>query len=732
MAFLPFYRQHDTMDCGPTCLRMVAKYYGKEYSLQKLRDDCHLTKQGVSLYALSDAAEKIGFKTLSASIPFDKLIEEAPFPCIAVWNQNHYVVIYKTKRGKIIVGDPGHTKIIKYDKQDFLKSWVYDSAADKNSGIVLLLQPTSLFYQSSEDKKGLSSKGFQFLYHYLTPHKKAITQLFVGLFMGSIIQLIVPFLTQSVVDVGINYRDLNFIYLLLAAQVMLFVGTTIISFIRSWIMLQMSTRININLISDFLIKLMKLPISYFDSKQLGDLLQRIGDHSRIENFLTNSTLNIIFSIFNLFLFGGILLYYSLPIFIVFFIGNIFYAIWLILFLKKRRDLDFKRFNRLRDNQDNLIQLITGMQEIKLHNCERQKRWEWERKQVQLFRISVSGLKLDQVQSIGAGFIDQAKNIAISFISAKAVIDGHMTFGMMLSVQYIVGALNSPISQMLGFIHTMQDAKISLERLAEIHNKEDEIKAEDNRIQLLPSDRSIKLTDLKFSYSGFQDELVLNNINLKIPEGKITAIVGSSGSGKTTLLKLLLGFYPPLSGNIQVGEYNLENIDIPTWRGVSGVVMQEGFIFSDTIAGNIGLGDEIIDQEKLMKAVEVANIREFIEGLPMGFKTKIGSDGHGLSAGQRQRILIARAVYKNPEYIYFDEATNALDANNEMIIMNNLNEFFKGRTVVIVAHRLSTVKNADQIIVLEKGEIVERGTHAELSNIKGFYYNLVKNQLELGS
>jgi len=553
--------------------------------------------------------------------------------------------------------------------------------------------------------------------------------------LGSLLQLIAPFLTQSVVDKGIGNQNLGFVTLVLVAQLVLMVSRTSVEFIRNWLLLHISTRINISLISDFLIKLMKLPIGFFDTKMIGDIMQRIGDHTRIQNFLTGSSVNILFSMVNLLIFGAVLAFYSLKILGVFIIGSAIYFIWVWLFLKKRRELDFKRFAQMSDNQSNLFQLITGMQEIKLNNCERQKRWKWERIQARLFRVNIQGLALSQWQQAGAMFFNETKNIFITFLSASAVIKGDITLGMMMSVQYIIGQLNAPVEQMISFMQQAQDAKISMERLGEIHNKEDEEPTNTIKVNQLPENRSIEINNLSFQYEGPHSEMVLKDINLTIPEGKTTAIVGTSGSGKTTLVKLLLGFYAPVKGEIKVGGTTLGNYNSSFWRAQCGAVMQDGFIFSDTISENIAPGDENIDTLKLRNAVRVANISDFIDGLPLGFNTKIGQEGSGISQGQRQRLLIARVVYKNPEYIFFDEATNSLDANNEKVIMQNLEEFFmhgKPKTVVVVAHRLSTVKNADQIIVLEKGEIIEKGTHDELTQIKGAYYELVKNQLELGN
>ncbi|WP_040497269.1 peptidase domain-containing ABC transporter [Fulvivirga imtechensis] len=725
----PHYRQLDTMDCGPTCLRIIAKHYGKSYSLQTLRDKSYITREGVSLLGISDAAESIGFRTLAAKIPFEKLKEEAPTPFIAHWRQQHFIVVYDFTKKHVLVSDPAHG-LVKLTKKEFLDGWLSDRDKGEEIGVVLLLEPSPDFYKTEDEQ--VNKSGFKFLFKYLRPYKKFIVQLFLGMLVGSILQLIFPFLTQSIVDIGIQNQDLNFVTLILIAQLMLFFSRTAVEFIRGWILLHLGTRMNISILSDFLIKLMKLPVSFFDTKMIGDLLQRIGDHSRIESFLTSSTLNILFSFINLIIFGIVLAIYDLQIFAIFFIGSALYMAWIMIFMKKRRDLDYKRFDQMSSNQSNLIQLITGMQEIKLHNSEKQKRWEWERIQAKLFKVSISGLALNQYQQAGSSFINELKNIVITFLAAKAVIDGDITLGMMLAIQYIIGQLNAPINQLVTFIHTAQDAKISLERLGEIHNKEDEEDIREDKITIFPEDMSLRLENVSFQYEGPHSEYALKNINLQIPEGKVTAIVGASGSGKTTLVKLLLKFYEPSEGEIRLGDINLNNYSNRLWRDKCGAVLQDGFIFSDTIAKNISVKDEYIDKEKLLYAVKTANIQEFIESLPLGYNTKIGNDGHGLSQGQRQRILIARAVYKNPQYIYFDEATNALDANNEKVIMENLDRFFQGRTVIVVAHRLSTVKNADQIIVLDKGHITETGTHAELTAKRGDYYRLVKNQLELGN
>jgi ATP-binding cassette subfamily B protein len=742
MAF-PFYTQPDQMDCGATCIRIVAKHFGRSISLTKIRQLTETTREGASLKNIANAAEKIGFRSLGVKVTFDKLDKEAPLPCIVHWNQQHFVVVYKIhtpksllKKGdtKVFISDPAHG-LLEYTKENFIKSWIGNNA-DENTkeGIALLLEPTPKLNQPETDDNVEAQQGFSFLFQYLFRYKKFLVQLVIGLLAGSLLQLIFPFLTQSVVDVGIQNQDINFIYLILAAQLFLFIGRTSIELIRGWILLHLSTRINISLISDFFIKLMNLPIAFFDSKMTGDIMQRINDHQRIENLLTTTSLNVLFSMFNLVIFGGVLAWYSMQIFTIFFIGSIFYFVWVMLFLKKRKDLDYQQFTQMSGEQSKVMELINGMQEIKLFNAELQKRWGWEHIQARLFKVEVKSLALEQTQSIGSNFINEIKNILITIFSAKLVIDGQLTLGMMLSIAYIIGQLNSPIQQLIGFIHSAQDAKIALERLSEIHNKEDEdapanspTGGELSPIELEGVDLILKA--VHFRYVGSPKE-VITGVDLTIPVNKTTAIVGASGSGKTTLMKMLLKFYEPNKGEINIGRHPLSNTSHSAWREQCGVVMQDGYIFNDTIANNIAIGQDVIDKERLKKAVEVANIKEYIDALPLGFNTKIGMEGVGMSGGQKQRLFIARAVYKNPNFIFFDEATSSLDANTEKIIMGNLNQFFKERTAVVIAHRLSTVKNADQIVVLDKGKIIERGTHETLTALKGNYYNLVKNQLEL--
>ena len=729
MNHFPFYKQLDAMDCGPACLRMIAAYYGKYFPIQMLRERSYITREGVSLLGVSDAAESIGIRTKGVRISFEQLKTEVPLPCIVHWKQKHFIVVYKIKKGHVRVSDPAIGKL-QLTEKEFLKGWISTTEDGKDQGLCLLLEPSPDFYNQDDEKRDKQS--FRFLFSYLRANRRFVVQLLLGLLFGSLLQLIFPFLTQQVVDFGINNQDIGFIYLILVAQLVLFISRMSVDFIRGWILLHLGTRVNISLISDFLIKLMKLPIGFFDSKLIGDLLQRIGDHRRIELFLTSATLNILFSFINLAIFGIVLAIYSLTIFWIYLAGSILYILWVYLFMKKRRELDYRRFKQLADNQSNLIQLFTGMQEIKLNNIEKQKRWEWENIQAKLFRVNVRSLSLNQYQQAGATFLNETKNIIITILTATAVISGEMTLGMMLAVQYILGQLNSPLDQMIGFFHKTQDARISLERLGEIHLKEDEEKDEEEKIFMLPDKRQLTINTLSFQYEGPHSPFVLKDLSFDIPGDKQTAIVGVSGSGKTTLIKLLLGFYPPVEGEIKVGGIHLKNYNTKFWRSICGVVMQDGFIFSDSISQNITMGDENVDRKRLHTAVKSANIQEMIESLPLGFNTKIGLNGHGLSQGQKQRILIARAIYKDPEYLFFDEATNALDAKNERVIMDNLKEVFIGKTVVVVAHRLSTVKNADQIIVLDKGKIVEKGSHDDLTKAKGHYYNLVKNQLELGN
>jgi ATP-binding cassette, subfamily B, bacterial len=738
----PFYKQYDEMDCGPASLRIVCKYFGKDVSLDYLRTLSNTTRAGSSLLGISEAAEKVGFRTTGAKISFNDLAEESPLPCIAHWQQKHFVVIYKIskpsffsfikkrKNETIFISDPAHG-LLTYTKEEFLKNW----AVANEEGIILALEPGIGFDTAiPEEQADRTHKGLWFIGRYLLRYRQLMVQLLVGLLAGSMLQLIFPFLTQNIVDIGIRQHNLHFIYLVLLAQLFLFLGKTSIEILRGYILMHLSTRININLLTDFFIKLMKLPLGFFDTKMTGDILQRINDYQRVESFLTSGTLNMVFSFINLTVFSIVLFIYSPLIFGVFIAGTILYFIWITYFMKKRASLDYKRFSQLSENQEKNLELILGMQEIKLHNAERKKRWQWEDLQVKLFKINLKALTLGQVQTSGASVINELKNIIISFLAARLVLTGDSSFtlGVMLAVSYIIGQLNSPVLQLVDFIKSWQDARLSIDRINEIHNKADEEPAGKVFTNQIPKG-DIIISNLNFRYQGTSmAEDVLSNVSITIPRNKVTAIVGSSGSGKTTLMKLLLKFYEPVSGSIKVGGSMLSSISHHAWRDTCGVVMQEGYIFNDTIAHNIAVRDDEIDTARLKKAAQMANIHDHIMEMPLHYNTKIGQSGSGLSTGQKQRILIARAIYKNPDVLFFDEATSALDARNEKIIVENLEEFYKGKTVVVIAHRLSTVKHADNIIVLEKGRIIEIGNHRELVEEKGFYFNLVKNQLELGS
>lgn len=731
----PHYQQLDEMDCGSTSLRMIAKYYGMEYSAEMLRQHCHITRNGVSMLGISEAAEYLGFRTLGVRITMEQLTHDASLPCILHWNQNHFVVCYKIKKGRsgryrFYISDPASQKLC-FTEEEFMRCWLSTKVQGQDCGMALLIVPGVKFGKRKEECES-DKQSLGFFFKYLKPYHRQIGILLLGMLMGSLLQLAFPFLTQALVDKGVNGKNLGFVTLILIAQLVLFIAQLSVNFIRGWILLHVNTRIDIALISDFLIKLMNMPLHFFDTKRIGDLMQRIDDHSRIKSFLMGNSLGFVFSLANFVVFSAVLGYYNLLVLGVFMVGNTIYILWVMYFLKYRRELDVKRFNQSATERNKMIQLIQGMQDIKLNNCERQKRWEWERVQMRLFRISVKGLRIGQFQQSGSVFFSQTTNIFITFIAARNVIVGDMTLGMMMSLTYIIGQLSAPINDFISFIQSVQDAKISLERLNEIHSQPDEDTDIERKNLVLPDDKTISVEHVTFSYDGAERNYALDDVSLKIPERKVTAIVGESGSGKTTLIKLLQGFYLPIHGNIRVGNTALSSINPHLWRSVTGSVMQESFIFSDTIAHNIALDTDRIDMERVRQAAVLANADGFISKLPMGYYTRIGMEGSGVSQGQRQRILIARAIYKNPEYIFFDEATNALDTSNETEIMHNLAAFYHGKTVVIAAHRLSTVKNADQILVMRQGKIVEHGTHQTLLAQKGYYYGLVKNQLELNA
>lgn len=719
------------MDCGPTCLKMIGEYYGKKLSIKTLKEESYLNRNGVTMLGISDAAESLGFNTLGIVITLKQLIEEVPLPCIVHWKRDHFLVVYKiTKRrtGPIIhVADPARGKV-KFKSQEFLNGWISVIKNNQHKGHCLILEPTQIFYERQDEvTKGNIIKS---LFLYGKMYKGLMFQLLLGFFLTSIFSLVIPFLTQAIVDFGINFKNTSFLFLILLAQFALTIGTASIGLIRGWIILQLSTRLNVSLITTFLVKLMRLPLSFFQSKKTGDLIQRINDNNRIQNFLTSTSVTIFFSAINFTVFSIVIAIYDVRVFLCFILGSTFYVFWIRAFLKYRREIDVRKFTQLANNQNSLIQLMVGIQDIKLYNSEKTRRWEWEKIQALLFKLSAKGLLIGQYQIAGATVINGLKNFLVTYLTAKAVIDGEMTLGMMMSIQFIIGQLNGPIESLNDFIQSYQDAKISFERLDEIEQIEPENRYASPEILSIPSSSSIILRDLTFRYNGPRSPAVLNKINLEIKANEVTAIVGASGSGKTTLLKMIMGNYDPSVGGVQIGDLPLNSIHKSLWRNHIGTVMQDGFLFSDTIANNIAMGGGQIDESKLLQAVEVANIREFIEELPSNYNTIIGTQGDGVSQGQRQRILIARAVYKNPKFIFFDEATNALDSNNEREIIENLNSFFISKTVVIVAHRLSTVMNANQIIVMDKGSIVEQGSHSELVKAKSYYYNLVKNQLEL--
>lgn len=729
MAKFPFHKQYDTMQCGITCLQMICEHFGNSYSLNELEQYCPATVEGVTLLGISETANRLGLHTLCGQVTLEQ-IYNAPLPCILHWEQNHFIVLYKIKgKNRFYIADPGKGLLV-YSRKDFKEHWISGQINGVENGIAMIIQATPVFKENKK-KKVIKKKSFRFLFGYINQYRRYFGQIILGLFIGCLLQLIFPFLTQSIVDIGITHKSIDFIYLILLAQLMLTFSRTSVDFIRRWILLHISMRINISLASDFFIKLLKLPMSFFDTKLIGDLLQRMNDHSRVERFLTSQVLNIMFSLFGFLIFGCVLLAYSRLIFLVFCLGSILYGLWIAIFLKRREQLDFLFFEKQALNNNKTYQFITTIQEIKLQDCEQRRRWEWEDVQADQFDVNMKSLKLQQTQEAGSVFINEVKNIIITVLAATAVINGQMTLGMMLAVQYIIGQLNAPVEQLMTFLYSLQDVRISLERINNIHELQEEDEGK-RTIKQSYIKKSLHLKNVDFKYDIHRKEKILSNINITIPEGKVTAIVGTSGSGKTTLIKLLLGYYPALAGNILVGDFDLNDVNLKEWRRKCGVVMQDGVIFSETIARNIAIDDGEIDKKRLLQSARISNISDYIEGLPLKYDTLIGQDGIGLSQGQKQRILIARAVYKDPDYIFLDEATNALDANNERVIVENLNYFYIGKTVIVVAHRLSTVKNADQIIVIHKGKIVEVGNHSTLIEKQGEYYHLVKNQLELGN
>ena len=725
-----FVKQLDAMQCGVACLAMICKYYNNAYSIETLSEICSVSKEGVSLQAMISTAQKLGFHSVCGKTTIEQIANISK-PCILHWNQNHFVVLYKVKKNnKFHIADPGKG-LICYSLENFKKHWISSVSNGQEKGIVMFIEPTDNNIKIKQTNKLNRKCTFNFLYRYILQYRKYFVHIFIGLLLGCLLQLILPFLTQAIVDVGIRHGDIGFIWLVLLGELLIVTGRTATDFIRRWLLLHISMRVNISLVSDFFIKLLRLPMSFFDTKLIGDLLQRIGDHSRVQKFLTSQLLGILFSMLSFIVFGIVLLIYNRLIFVIFLAGSSLYGMWIARFLSRRKVIDYELFEQQAINNNRTYQFLTSMQEIKLQDCEQRRRWEWEDTQADLFRIQMKSLKLQQTQEAGSIFINEVKNILITVFAATAVIDGEISLGAMLAIQYIVGQLNSPVEQLMSFIYSLQDVKISLERINEIHEGRNE-ESKENQAKSFDAEKSIKIDNIDFKYDPHALKKTLDGVSFDIPEGKVTAIVGSSGSGKTTLIKLMLGYYLVMAGSITIAGRNINGYNLKWWRRHCGVVMQDGVIFSESIARNIAVDDGEIDVERLEQAARIANIHDYVMGLPLKYNTIIGRDGVGLSQGQKQRILIARAVYKNPDFIFLDEATNALDAQNERAIVENLDEFYKGRTVVVVAHRLSTVRNADQIVVVDGGKIVETGTHTSLIEKHGTYFNLVRNQLELGS
>lgn len=729
MSRLKISRQHDSMQCGIACLQMVCRYFGREYSFEALSRLCFATTEGVSMLGICQAARQLGLQTTPGRITVEQLCHTS-MPCILHWNENHFVVLYKINKNRTFyIADPGKGRV-KYSREEFVTHWVRTCFSEKDKGIAMFFKPAEDFGRYMANTSTAEKRSFRFLFKYIWQYRQYFGQILLGLLLGCLLQLAIPFLTQAIVDIGIKHRDIHFVWLILAGELMIVTAKTATDFIRRWLLIHISMRINMSLVSDFFIKLRRLPMAFFDTKLTGDLMQRMQDHKRVEEFLTNRTLNMLFSILGFMVFGAVLLTYSQSIFLIFLAGSAGYGLWIMLFLNRRKILDHELFEVQARNQNKTWQFITSMQEIKLQDCERRRRWEWEDIQADQFTIYMKSVKLQQTQEAGSIFINELKNVIITVTAATAVINGEISLGMMLAIQYIIGQLNSPVEQLVAFVYSLQDVKISLERINEIHLMENEENANKGIVNLQPG--YINLQNICFKYDPNALRTTINDVSICIPNGKVTAIVGASGSGKTTLIKLMLGYYPVSSGIVDICGRNINDINLKWWRRQCGVVMQDGVIFSESIARNIAVGDGDVDTKRMEQAARTANIHEFIMNLPMKYDTQIGRDGVGISQGQKQRILIARAVYKAPAFIFLDEATNALDAKNERAIVENLSVFYKGRTVVVVAHRLSTVKHADQIIVIDSGKVVETGNHDSLTKNKGVYYNLVKNQLELGN
>lgn len=721
------------MQCGVASLAMASSLLGHAYSLTTLEKYCFPTNEGVSLKGIAEAAEALGLKPVAARVTAKELAQ-IDSPAILHWNQNHFVVFYgMTRRGRFRIADPAKG-CSKCTESQMRAKWLSCMSEGEEKGIAMFFETTPEFGTKVEETNN-GERSFSFLMGYIRRYSRYFLQIAAGLLLGCLLQLVMPFLTQWIVDIGISHKDIGFIWLVLLGELMIVAGRTATDFIRRWLQLHISMRINISLVSDFFIKLLRLPMAFFDTKLTGDLLQRMADHSRVQNFLTQQTLSIAFSMLSFIVFGVVLLIYDGLIFAVFIGGSVVYGLWVVSFLRRRKVLDYELFECQAINQNKTFQFITSMQEIKLQDCERRRRHEWEDVQADLFEVQMRSMKMQQSQEAGSIFINELKNILITVLAATAVINGQISLGAMLAVQYIVGQLNSPVEQLMAFLYSLQDVKISLDRINEIHRRPDEDEgrmASGGRTDAGGGQNSIVLDRLCFRYDPHSHKQTISDISLDIEPGKVTAIVGASGSGKTTLIKLMLGYYKPESGEIKIGDRPLEEMNLRMWRRRCGVVMQDGIIFSESIARNIAVDDGPVDTQRLEEAARTACIHDFVMELPLRYDTVVGRDGIGLSQGQRQRVLIARAVYRNPDFIFLDEATNALDAKNEREIVENLSRFYQGRTVVVVAHRLSTVRNADKIVVIDNGRIAECGSHEELTDRRGAYYSLVRNQLELGS
>lgn len=708
------------MDCGPACLKIISKYYGKSFSMKYLRDQCQITREGVSMKDLSRVAESIGLRSLPLKVSCEDLVRKIPLPCIIHWNYAHFVVLYRVKGRRMYISDP-QVGLITYDRDRFTYGW----KKNNERGIILVLEPSQRFH----DAQNVQSPGrLNNYFNYLKPHVNFLLQVFFGMLMGVGISLLFPFITQSVVDIGIETQDFDFINILLIATIVLTLSSVFSNFVQSRMMLHVADRINISMVSDFIQKTLRLPVTFYERKMTSDILNRINDHGRIQQFVLHSFLGIIIAGLSFLVYAAILATYQITLFAFFLGGTILYVLWILLFLQKRRTLDYQFFDSNIYNQNEIIQIAENSTEIKINNLEQKKRWDWEKSRFEIYDLNIKLLNLSQIQNIGTAIIDRLKNVFITFFAAKAVINGQMSLGMMLSAQYIIGQMNGPVGRLIGFIQSYQDARISLERVGEVVHEE----AEESRVEgfevAMPNDRTIRLKGLSFRYhSG--SPYILKDLDLEIPHGKMTAIVGPSGSGKSTLMKILLRLYQNYEGEIEIGNANFKAIDLHRWRSSCGAVLQEGKIFNDSILHNIVLDADNIDPDRLKAVIRQANLQAFIDALPQKLYSLIGQGGNGISGGQKQRILIARALYKDPEFLFFDEATNALDTKNEREITRQLRETFDGKTSIVIAHRLSTVRSADQIVVLDRGHIVERGDHAALVHKKGTYFNLISNQIK---